>query len=92
MAARQCRPLAAGHRRRGLLARIRDCRRTAAADAAVGLVFLEKDPLFMPVSRPRHGNFGVAASGSRLGRLGRPPGSAETVEQRRQPCRTVCTG
>ena len=36
---------------------------------------LEKDPLFMPVSRPRHGNFGVAASGSRRGRLGRPPGS-----------------
>jgi hypothetical protein len=30
----------------------------------------------MPVSRPRHGNFGVAASGSRRGRLGRPPGSA----------------
>jgi hypothetical protein len=43
----------------------------------------EKDPLFMPVSRPTHGNFGVAASGSRRGRLGRPPGSGETAEQRR---------
>ena len=32
---------------------------------------------------PRRGNFGVAASGSRRGRLGRPPGSAETAEQRR---------
>src|SRR5258708_3434363 len=40
MAARQCSPLAAGHRRGGLLARISDCRRTAAADAAVGLVFV----------------------------------------------------
>jgi len=42
----------------------------------------------MRVSRPRHGNFGVAASGSRRGRLGRPPAStvrdlrvAEVVRQ-----------
>src|SRR6187200_2600591 len=34
----------------------------------------------MPVSRPRHGNFGVTACGSRRGRLGRPPGSAGTEE------------
>ena len=51
------------------------------ASAARGLD--EKNPLFMPVSRPRRGNFGVAASGSRRGRLGRPPGSGETAEQRR---------
>jgi hypothetical protein len=53
---------------------------------------LETDPLFLPVSSPKHGSFGVAASGSRRGRLGRPRGSAETAEQRRQPCRTVCIG
>ncbi len=54
---------------------------SATTDAAAGGV--EKDPPFMPVSRPRRGNFGGAASGSRRGRLGRPPGSAETAEQRR---------
>ena len=44
---------------------------------------------------PCRGSFGLAGTDSRRGRLGRrlrTPGSAETAEQTRQPCRTVCTG
>jgi hypothetical protein len=43
---------------------------------------------------PSRGNFGLAGSDSRRGRLGRPcarESGAETAQQRRQPWRRVCT-
>ena len=55
----------------------------------------ENDPPLSRCHPPSRGNFGLAGKPLRAWKARaslRTPGSAETTEQRRQPCRRVCTG